>query len=670
MRKFYLFLAALFAFTLSANAGTKVIYSQTYETATDVASTGWASPSAADGLSIGSDEYGKFLKFAPSGNDRSAHLLWGADLIKGAGVTAYTVSFDFSATSWGTNHANNEITLMSDDVTCTKKANQGYRANSSNWLFDLTQLDASHGGNAISSSDQIFAINGDSASTVTLTAGAFYTAILDIDTVARTVDYKLISTGKVVSQGAYQVPMDVNMVATGIYFLGSRYNPQQVFDNITVSTESDEDVANIPTVALTGVNNQQRVYTINFMDGETLHLSYNGNELDPVSYADCNGAYKWSNNPKYNKDYEGLVTDACTSGTLIVWTTSGSAKSERVTSEISNEIIAVPAPTASIAGVSEGFGKTYSVAVDNSTVPTAPQVFVSYKFIPSDGSAAKEETGLGNGAKITIPGEGTFELTSSAFGFQPTTITVVNDIEYVLAKQVDYMNWTGDQLAANDKFTKIDNTDTNSSHWIGKWMNEFTTETKNSETNAFTGIWWKAPSQIFATPEEAAAYTQIYELKNADNNYSTELLPIIPNTARENVAIFVEEGLIANTTKYNNLELTFDPAYNTDDATKPNFVIINKTGSYDRYDKQPNCHTVDVVRTDATYNLYRFDTAINSIKVMTYKDFNPSAGVQGVSVKAEANAEAPIYTISGVKVNKSNLKAGIYIQNGKKFVVK
>ena len=43
---------ALFAMALTANAGTKVLYSQDFETAIDAAAAGWASPNVPGGLSI------------------------------------------------------------------------------------------------------------------------------------------------------------------------------------------------------------------------------------------------------------------------------------------------------------------------------------------------------------------------------------------------------------------------------------------------------------------------------------------------------------------------------------------------------------------------------------------------------------------------------------------
>ena len=114
MKKIYLLLLTLVAFVTSSNAAIKVIYNQDFESAVDATAAGWASPSAAPGLSITSDGESKVLSFAPSGNDRSAHTLWGADLIKNAGVSTYTVSFEFYAKAWGNNHVTTEYTLMAD----------------------------------------------------------------------------------------------------------------------------------------------------------------------------------------------------------------------------------------------------------------------------------------------------------------------------------------------------------------------------------------------------------------------------------------------------------------------------------------------------------------------------------------------------------------------------
>ena len=264
-----------------------------------------------------SDDYGKFIQFSQgTNNDRSAHTLWGQDIVKGAGTASYTVAFDFYFKAFGNNHTTSEITVVSDETTCTKKANNNFRGNSANWLFDLTQLaqyDADNKQTNISASGaQPFAVNGDSAKQVTLNSGTWYTVKLDIDTVARVVSYSIDDlVGNTVSSDNYEVPEGTDMAAAGIYYLAGRYQNVAYFDNIKVQAEVDEEVANNPSVALVGVNNHQRVYNITIMDGETLHLKYNGEESE-VYYGDTSdGVYVWSNNPNYDADNVN-VTDLCT----------------------------------------------------------------------------------------------------------------------------------------------------------------------------------------------------------------------------------------------------------------------------------------------------------------------------------------------------------------------
>ena len=56
----------------------------------------------------------------------------------------------------------------------------------------------------------------------------------------------------------------------------------------------------------------------------------------------------------------------------------------------------------------------------------------------------------------------------------------------------------------------------------------------------------------------------------------------------------------------------------------------------------------------------------NASNIIYYED--PTTAIE--SVKAELDLNAPIYNIMGQKMNSTNLPAGVYIQNGKKFIVK
>ena len=670
MRKFYLFLTALVAFATSANASIKVLYNQNFEAATDVASTQWVSPSAAAGLSISSDEFGKFIRFTQSGNDRSAHLLWGTDLIKSENVASYTVSFDMSATAWGNNHSTTEYTIMSDETNCTKKPNNNFRANSANWLFDLTQIPEASGGKALAATgDQVFAINGDSAYTVTLSSGVFYKVTLDIDTIARTVDWKIENPAKkvTVASNTYTVPEGTSMIATGLYFLGARFNHNQVFDNIRVSTYVDEEVANNPSVALTGINNQQRIYKIQFLKGETLHLSFQGNELDPISFADCDGNYVWSNNPNFNPENEELVNDACATGTLVAWTTSGSAISEKISEEVSNEIIALPAAALSVTNVTEGFGKTYTMTVDNSSTPLLPTVFVDYTFTPSDGGDVLKGSDLKTGSSIEVPSKGTLELVSKAFGYGETKTTIVNDVEYAQSADYDFAHMTI-PVGFNEDGKVTGNYATYGRLYGNQEGTEVVDETTGNTT--YTKL----------------TYNDIIQYTKKSSEWTDSILvdkvafTAIPSV---NVHIWPGVGLNLEGRKGDDLSGSWITSLylTVNGLTSDDIVLVSSLSNYGSNSLHPVVATLDdyvaahnapitsVLKGNDQIALYRISDVIARILVMSPK--KNATGISEVSVEEnKLNADAPIYTISGVRVSKNNLKAGVYVQNGKKFVVR
>jgi hypothetical protein len=670
MRKFYLFLTALVAFATSANASIKVLYNQNFEAATDVASTQWVSPSAAAGLSISGDQFGKFIRFTQSGNDRSAHLLWGTDLIKSENVASYTVSFDMSATAWGNNHSTTEYTIMSDETNCTKKPNNNFRANSANWLFDLTQIPEASGGKALAATgDQVFAINGDSAYTVTLSSGVFYKVTLDIDTIARTVDWKIENPAKevTVASNTYTVPEGTSMIATGLYFLGARYNHNQVFDNIRVSTYVDEDVANNPSVALTGINNQQRIYKIQFLKGETLHLSFQGNELDPISFADCDGNYVWSNNPNFNPENEELVNDACATGTLVAWTTSGSAISEKISEEVSNEIIALPAAALSVTNVTEGFGKTYTMTVDNSSTPLLPTVFVDYTFTPSDGGDVLKGSDLKTGSSIEVPSKGTLELVSKAFGYGETKTTIVNDVEYAQSADYDFAHMTI-PVGFNEDGKVTGNYATYGRLYGNQEGTEVVDETTGNTT--YTKL----------------TYNDIIQYTKKSSEWTDSILvdkvafTAIPSV---NVHIWPGVGLNLEGRKGDDLSGSWITSLylTVNGLTSDDIVLVSSLSNYGSNSLHPVVATLDdyvaahnapitsVLKGNDQIALYRISDVIARILVMSPK--KNATGISEVSVEEnKLNADAPIYTISGVRVSKNNLKAGVYVQNGKKFVVR
>lgn len=669
MKKIYLLLLTLVAFVTSSNAAIKVIYNQDFESAVDATAAGWASPSAPAGLSITSDGESKLLSFAPSGNDRSAHTLWGADLIKNAGVSTYTVSFDFFAKAWGSNHVTTEYTLMADETTCTKSANASFISKSDNWLFDLSQQTTN---TAAASGSMSFTINKDENSVISLASGTWYHVDLAVDVDARTVEYNIQSGGSDPVEGTYTVPEGVEMYATGLYFLGARYFPVQYFDNISVTSVVDGDFANTPTTTLSSINNQQRVYSLGFKEGETLHVKWNGvaqeyefsdaepNVVDPTS-----GTIAWSNNPNYDPSNEGLVNDACQSGSLEVWTTAGDTESEHVTLEVSNELVPVSAATAAISAVSAGYGKTYVLTADNSTVELAPTLYIDAKFTGKDASQSFTKSDLTSGATIELPGEGTLTLTTKAFGYKSVNSTVVNDIEYQQKADYNFAHWTDKEIAAAG-FTADGNV-------TGNYAN-------------YGRLYWYNSATYDASAEnnEKTAYSTIPQFTKKSSEWTDGVLSgDIEFTAAPtvNVHVFQGVGLNLEGKKGDNQDGNWISSLNLkiNNLNATDFIMVSGYNNYgsnalhpvvaseEEFLARDNAPVILVVSGTTEISLYRVSDVIARLQV-----FSPAGetdGIANVNAADKTNADAPIYNLSGMRVNKNNLQKGIYIQNGKKFVV-
>lgn len=663
MRKFYLMFLAIFAMALTANAGIRKFYSQDFEGATEVSATGWASPSAAAGMSIASDEYGKFFQFSPGNtNDRSAHLLWGESIIKDAGVTNYKVIFDFCIAAFGNNHLTTEIAVMSDETTCTSKANGNFKSNTTNCLFDLSEDSES---SSTSSTNRPMIVNG--GETAYIEQGTWYTVTINVDTEAMTAEYTINTLmGDLVASDIYQLPEDCNPWATGIYYLAGRYWNNGQFDNINVQAETEGDVANKPSASLTGVNNGQRVYTINFMEGETLHISFNGTE-ETVSYDDCEGVYVWSNNPNFDPTSEELVTDACGAGTLTLWTSYNDAVSESITVEVENNIIPLVTANVSVVDVNEGYAKTYSITADNSTIPMIPQLFFNVEFVGEDGSYIKQE-GLTTGATIELPAKGTLTITTQAFGYQEVTTTIENNIAYKQSKLYDFAHMTEQELAALG--FNLDAEPCTDAKWSG-YGRFFYWDAETYEEGGENNV--KVVYQNFPKYTKlASSWTDNVVcpgLKTVDElpNYNLYVL--------EGIGMYLayKAGDAEDGNAMKTIYMTVD------DLTDNDIIKIHRITNYgsnslhpvassmEEYLAQVNAPVTAVLKGTEQIDLYRFDNCIS--RIVVYSSDNEGTGINSVE-SVESSENAPVYTISGTRVNKNNLKSGFYVQKGRKFIVK
>jgi len=688
MRKFTL-LTALFAlFATAASADTKVIYQDNYSDKT-TSMANWQDNRSNGAIDFISTPDGNYMQFnlALNGNNFNGtrfYSIWGATPWEGVTLpeTGYKFEVSFNFEQFGNNansQKNGVYNQRNHEIAIIGAANEDNIANYwgdaatsyPNYLFKLTQCQT---GGAAGEGGWPTAVNGtcgfyinNETDLITVAAATWYKLTLEV--VGQTVKYDISDiSGTPLKAGSYTLPEGADNRAGGMLVYGARYaSKTNVGLGLKITCDSDEPVANEPAVALSQVKGNDRVYKATFAEGETLHYILPGGEEQTIDYWDAEDE---AGNP-------GSATLTATqSGTMQVWTSKDVAVSQKVNVEVTAGWIKLVDPVVAISNVSEGFGKTFTVTF-NSTAPEhllPVNAAITYTI---DGGAAQE---VANGGTITMDKAGKLVVTVNQIPqggqewYQRSNVEYNNDVEYTVAMTTEYIKWDDAHFAGNAAWTAGKLEDSNMSHWAGHWQeaNKYDLEEQNKmkEDPNYVPVPTQNPVKVYRT--DGSYDLPIYTLTNdeAGVNYANELLPLIPNTARGNIAILLEEGLFVNGTSYNNLEITFDKKWVTDDAAKPNFIEIRRTNNYDRYDKGPGRHFTDIVKTDkADYTLYRFDTAIHSARVFTYKGFVPTTGIEAIqTVKAVENA--PIYNLNGVQVNPNALQKGIYIKQGKKFIVR
>lgn len=715
MKKLFLTLGAA-SLCLSSFAAERILYTQNFETVGSAADAGWSYNGGS--MTIASDEYGKFLELAlGQNNGRTGFVDWGTGIFQDADGNSvledgtYTVKFDFSVKQNSNNQYNTEITLF---TTAQGVANQPYRGRWSgdvgpyySYLFDLYQA------NTAADADMLAAINApytatpttddegnttysysvDLSDAQTVQTGNWYTVTCNVNTNTRVVDYTVIDlSGNQLAAGEMPVPennMDaeqtpVSMFAQGIWVMTARYQTTLLFDNIVISYESSQDVANDPVVALTGlgvdqsdmVNYNMRKYSITFMDGETLHLDGAGASNFTIDYADCDGAYDfWTT----------------TSGTLKAWTTSGTATSNTIEIEVDCSPVYLPAATATISAVEAGYGKTYTLSVNNADVPLRPTIFMNYVFNGTDGARLEEE-GVASGATVTVPGEGTLTITTEAFGYMSTNVDVVNDLEFSVKKDYDFARLTDEEQAAAG-FTSFSVLNSGSTSGFNNWT-------------ARKRLFYYDINQPTGNVDDAGnpTYTEVYPFGFlADDNttnvieYSelaTDANPAGDESHFEGLTVYAGHNLcyMKHIGVYNN-ETSGGNNKNIDvlrlNAT--DFVVINRINNYGGNSCHPVVATTEeyyavlagenevysasangVQQEDGTYTIscpvYRIDTACTKLTV--FEQVGGSGGVSDVTVDSKVENNDPYYyTIEGIRLAEPT-HPGIYIHQGKKIIVR
>lgn len=722
MRKFYLLFAAVFAFSIVASAGVKNLFKQDFEIVNYPADAGWTSPNLAGNMSIQSDADGKMFQFElGNNNNRNAVMNFNyglegdATIYDGQDVKKYTVTF-----TWGlkknpssTGNAANvqyssEIAVLTPSVATsdvegwkiTTGINNGqYAANDSLRLFALTQLkgawSADADGNSTNpywadkndNSNYIydFYINGDQNKVITLAEDGWYTITINVDTEARTAEYEIFSLKEndVLATGIYNIPEYASVYAKGLNVLLGRYNSAAYIDDVKVQAPTDGDYANAPTVALTGIDMNKRFYKIFFEDGEILHVKKTDGSEDTA----VESPY----------DYE---TE--TSGTLEVWTESGSATSEHVIIDVVADVISLPAASIDITKVNSGFVKTLLMTVDNTTVPTQPSITLTWEYSNGDKSPGE----VASGAIYEATEKGTLTVTTHAYGFGETTVTFENNTEFAVDNTIDFQHMDEATLTSKG-FTEIeplqDPNMKGENNWTARqrlWFGIENGEVADDGTAKYDTYVVYGPETTegaeairrFTLPAAGMTQEAAYGMFAPFYTwYTGQADPEVADGSdvaglKMNYGI----GLINTGLKGDGSSINYpNGIVGIDGLTDNDYYIVYVVSDYGSSSAHPiyplgttpadgramykasnigDGTNVQVLRGTETFSLYRIDTAIARVDIFKAV---ASEGIQELNTGAiVSDHNAPIYNLNGIQVNPNSLRQGIYIKQGKKFIVR
>lgn len=524
--------------------------------------------------------------------------------------------------------------------------------------------------------------------TLTLSSQTTYKFAVVINTEANTATYTISDAeGNLLKTGVHNYTCTEDRA--GIFVFGMNGTSLHQLSNIGLSYEAEGPFAQEPSVDLLAAIGQQRAYYVTFPEGHTLHWTQLGDAegIDGTAYADgeeCSVAYGDAiDTREMETSGEGgsKIIFCNKSGQLNVWTTledDETNKSNEVVNDVVCEQITMPTPSASIVNVEEGYKKVYQIVADNSETLMKPTVTIHYK--KTVGGVTTEGNVL-TGETIELDGLGSLELYSYD-GTHPVEmpwyapsekVTVENNVEYVVADKKDYA-WTKEECeTAKTGFTVTEIVDNaNKSHWDRAYSTQMYGYDANGNATACT----EADAANYVSTKSGFGFYDMASIgtDNAKWNVqvpedaTTAFAPLAPtadfiaNSKYEASAwsIFPLEGIVYYNTAVTNATLSLDAKYTSDDVEKPNFYIVHTRNGYDRPDKG-DCNKTTVCVAGENFNLYRYDTALCDVKIMTYKGFEPGvSGIKNVNTaETSASAVKKVVTKNGV----------VIVKDGKTFSV-
>ena len=714
MRKFYLLLAA-FAFSVAANAGIKNLYKQDFEAVKTAADAGWTSPNLAGGMSIVSTEFGKWFEFSlGNNNNRNAVLTWGQD-IYGEGVTKYSVHFQWghvnpkganNGTADKNTQFSNEIALIvphdwqpneaqtEAGIKAVNSINNGqYATADSLRIFSITQMKGAYADDNPYWADNTditgyaydFMINGDQNVTFTASENAWFNIDVTVDVAARTVSYVIMDeTGtEEILSGTTEIAENASPYISALNVLLGRYSSKASIDDVKVQVEVDGSYANMPTIALTGVNMAERTYQIFFetTNDEILHVK--GTDGKEETFVES--------------PYEYVTT---TSGTLDAWTESGSATSEHAVETVDCSVITLPLANVAIKKVNTGFVKELTMTVENGDVPTQPNITLTYEYKGEGGEVVSSgDNEVPSGTTISVTQKGELTVVTHAYGFAESTFVYKNDSEFGVDASVDFQHMDEAKLLSLG-FTEIDPLDASNmsgeNNWTARQRMWYAIETgeTDAEGNAIT------ETHVVYGPtangaEAIRRFLLVPSKLNADNSHSM-FAPVYTwygeaGDGSDVAGLKVNYGIGLINTGCKGDEGTAinypNGPIGVDGLTDNDFFIVYVISDYGTSSVHPvfpagtsvedataqykamnlgDGTNVQVLKGTETFSLYRIDTAIARIDVFKAKASDGIYEIRNGEIVSDHNA--PVYNLNGMQV--TTLRPGIYIKQGKKFVVK
>ena len=711
MKKLYLLMMAV-VFTITANAGTRNLLKMDFESG-DPASLGWKSANLPAGMSISGDEYGNYFQFSlGNSNGRSCYNTWGSELYTDRlDDGTYHIEFEWAYASLANNQFGTEISIFSGTGPA---ANNAVLNAKDNTLFSVTESADNH---------NLFFINGDASNTFAVEAGAWFAVLLDVNVNTRTIEWRIVdqlTRQDTKASGTRTFAEGTDMLASGMNIYNARYQSIVQLDNLLVQVFTSYDIANEPTVALTGVYDTERTYSITFQEGETLVVKgTDGKEIE-VEYSDTEGGV-----------YKYVTT---TSGTLEAWTWCGRATSEKVTVNVDCSIIQLPQATVAITNAAAGYGKEYTISVSNEEVPTKPTLYVAYQYKDASGKVVAEADEKFSGEKVSVEDKGTLTVTVTALGFEKSVVSVENNVEYTVKHDIDLQHMTGEELIEKgfEKMDDLNSTGTSGeTSWTGRkylYYQIATGETDEDGKPTYTNYVVYGPNGDVEGAVEGAESIQRYRFLQSKLNEETAHSLFAPlytwygTTGVSPKAYYEEDGVtplvdpagnpggttnlqvklgigivfsgqVNDAENYNPNSISYSPilinytTFGVDGLTDNEFIIVSKIDNYGSNSYHPQfavgtdpataraeykaAHLggiSEVYKGTETFQLYRVQTALNRVLVLTPKN---STGIETLNYnKVVSDQNAPVYNLNGVQVNPNALQKGIYIKQGKKFVVK